>query len=379
MRFDTRLVQSGQRARSATGDLIPPVHLATTYEAGPQDPPRYWYARTENPSWESLEECLASLEDARFATVYASGQAAAATVLSLLAPGDAVVAGDDLYAGTHALLARLQGAGVAVRYADLSDPAQVERTLGRANGDAPAVVWIETPSNPQLKITDLELVCDLAHARGAIVVVDNTLASPALQQPLRWADVSLYSTTKFVAGHLDALGGALVCDDPSLHERFLAYRGVAGNVLGNLDCYLIRRGLKTLSLRVARQVDSARTIVEALRRSPEVEAVLYPGLPEHPGHAVAARQMSAPGSMIAFAYRGDPRGLLERVRVFAPAVSLGGVQSLIEHPAAMTHASLPEEARRSASGIPDNLMRVSVGIEDPEDLVADLEAAMRTC
>lgn len=378
MRFDTRLVQSGQRARSGTGDVIPPIHIATTYERGPQKPPRYFYGRSENPTWENLEECLAALEDACFATVYASGQAAATTVLSLLESGQKVVASDDLYAGTHALIARLPRSRIGVEYADLSDAAEAELALGPARAGDVALVWVETPSNPVLKITDLERVCRLAHERQAIVVVDNTLASPALQQPLRWADISLYSTTKFIAGHLDALGGALVYEDETLHERFLAYRDVAGNVPGDLDSYLIRRGLKTLSLRVARQVDSARVVVEALRSAPAVGTIHYPGLAGHPGHVVAARQMSAPGSMISFEYRGDAQKLLEDVRVFAPAVSLGGVQSLIERPGSMTHASIPAETRRRR-GIADNLVRLSIGIEDPVDLVADLEAAMRPC
>lgn len=376
MRFDTRLVQSGQRGRSINGDLIPPIHVAATYERGPQPLPRYFYGRTENPTRECLEECLAALEDVRFASVYASGQAAATTVLSLLEPGQRVVACDDLYTGTHALFDRLRSAGVDVDVADLSDRAEAERALDAAGGREPALVWVETPSNPLLKITDLEHVCRLAHARGALVVVDNTLASPALQQPLRWADVSLYSTTKFIAGHLDALGGALVYDEPGLHERFLTYRSVAGNVPGDLESYLVRRGLKTLSLRVARQVESAAAVVDALAADSRVGRIHYPGLAGHPGHDVAARQMSAPGSLITFEYRGDVQPLLERARVFAPAVSLGGVQSLIEQPASMTHAPLPAAVRRRR-GIGDELVRLSIGIEDPADLVADLLTAMQ--
>jgi cystathionine gamma-lyase len=355
VRFDTLLVQQGQRARSPAGDVVAPLHLATTFERAPA----HFYARGENPTREGLEECLAALENAAFATVYASGQAAASTVLSLLAPGARVLASDDLYAGTHALFDLLP---ITVEYADLADRATAERAL---EGGAD-LVWIETPSNPLLKITDLEIVCDRAHAKGARVVVDNTLASPALQQPLRWADVSLYSTTKSIAGHLDALGGALVYDDEELHRHFVAYRTVAGNVPGSLECYLIRRGLKTLSLRVARQVESARALVGALRAARAVASVHYPA-----DDAVAARQMSAPGSMISFEYRGDPKRLLAAVRVFAPAVSLGGVQSLIECPALMTHAALPVDRRPGA-----RLVRLSVGIEDPDDLIADLHAAL---
>ena len=285
-----------------------------------------------------------------------------------------MLASDDLYAGTHALFGMLARFGIEVAYADLSDPAVASDALSAA-GSGFALVWIETPSNPLLKIVDLEAVCRLAHEHGALVMVDNTLASPALQQPLRWADISLYSTTKFIAGHLDALGGALVYDDERLHERFLAYRGVAGNVPGELDSYLIRRGLKTLSVRVARQVESAAAVVAALQEQLAVGTVHYPGLDCHAGYAVAARQMSAPGSIVSFEYLGDPGELLERVRVFAAAVSLGGVQSLIECPASMTHASMPAAGRRQR-GVSDSLVRLSIGIEDPADLVADLTAAV---
>jgi len=375
VRFDTRLVQSGQRETSSTGDVVAPIHIATTYERGLQEPPRYFYGRSENPTREGLEECLAALEDALFATVYASGQAAATTVLSLLEPGQRVLASDDVYGGTHSLLSTLTRFGIEVEYADLSDPSVAAAVLAPERAEF-SLVWIETPGNPLLKIVDLEAVCRLAHDSGAIVLVDNTLASPALQQPLLWADISLYSTTKSIAGHLDAMGGALVYNDSSLHERFVAYRNVAGNVPGSLDCYLIRRGLKTLSLRMARQVESAASVVAALRTQAVVGTVYYPGLVEHPGHGVAGRQMSAPGSMISFEYLSDVGKLLDRVRVFATAVSLGGVQSLIEAPASMTHASVPADTRRRR-GISDSLVRLSIGIEDPADLVEDIHAAMR--
>jgi cystathionine gamma-lyase len=376
MKFDTLLVQAGQRAQSEAGDVLAPIHLATTYELGVQDPPRYFYGRGENPTRQTLEECLAALEDARFATVYASGQAAATTVLSLLEPGQRLLASDDVYAGTDALFSLLSRSGVAVERADLSDPSVARRELGERSDDALAMVWVETPSNPLLKITDLELVCALSRGHGAIVVVDNTLASPALQQPLRWADVSLYSTTKFIAGHLDAVGGALVYDSEELHRRFLDYRTIAGNVPGSLDSYLIRRGLKTLALRVARQVATAEALVASLGGQPAVGSIRYPGLAAHPADEVVARQMAGPGSVISFDYLGDVQRLLDRVRLFAPAVSLGGVQSLIECPAAMTHAQIPPLERRRR-GINDNLVRLSIGIEDPADLMTDLFDAMK--
>ncbi|WP_328608882.1 PLP-dependent aspartate aminotransferase family protein [Amycolatopsis sp. NBC_00345] len=369
MKFDTKLVLAGQDAEPGTGDLVPPLHLATTYERGVQDPPRYFYARGENPTRENLETCLASLEDARFADVYSSGQAAGMTALSLLGPGDRLLCSDDVYGGTYGLLAETARRGIDVVQADLSDP-ETEIPQGVS------LVWVETPTNPLLKITDLERLARRARERGARVLVDNTLAGPVLQQPLRHADISLYSTTKGIAGHLDVLGGALVYSDEELHERFRSYRTIAGNVPGPLDCYLVHRGLKTLSLRVERQVRTAAALAEVLVAEPSVGRVRYPGLPDDPGYALARRQMTAPGSMISFDYRGDPGKLLELVRVFACAVSLGGVRSLIECPAAMTHRPVPAERRR-ALGITDELIRLSVGIEDPGDLTEDLRSALR--
>jgi cystathionine beta-lyase/cystathionine gamma-synthase len=372
MRFDTKLVQLGQRPGERAGDVVPPIHLSTTYDRRAQDPHRYFYGRGENPTREDLELCLAGLEDAPMASVFSSGQAAAATVLSLLSPGDRLIASDDVYGGTYGLFTRLGRYGIAVEHVDLTDPAAVDRAFAT---DV-AMVWIETPTNPLLKIADLAAVCPRARAHGARVVVDNTFAGPALQQPLRLgADVSLYSTTKCVAGHSDVLGGALVYADEELHEAFRAYRTTAGNVPGAFDCYLVHRGLKTLSLRTARQVDNARRIALALDASERAGRVRYPGLAGHPQHEVAARQMSAPGSILSFEYLGDPERLMNRVRFFSCAVSLGGVRSLIECPATMTHAAVPREIRLRL-GVTDNLVRVSAGIEDPADLIEDLLTAM---
>ena len=373
MRFDTRLVQAGQDPEPGTGDVVPPIHVATTYERRVQDEPAYFYARGENPTREGLEACLASLEDVRFATVFSSGQAAGATALSLLGPGDRLIASDDLYGGTHALFDLAARGGVVVDHADLTDLGALDAALDR---DA-ALIWVETPTNPLLKVADLAAVSERAHARGARVLVDNTFAGPALQQPLRFgADVSLYSTTKSIAGHSDVLGGALVHDDDDLHRAFLAHRTTVGNVPGPLDCYLIRRGLKTLSVRVARQVANARAIAGMLQESEHVGGLRYPGLAGHPQHEVVARQMSAPGSIVTFEYLGDTSRLLREVRLYACAVSLGGVRSLIERPAMMTHAAVPR-AVRLALGVTDDLVRVSAGIEDPADLVEDLAAALK--
>jgi cystathionine gamma-lyase len=376
VRFDTRLVHEGQTPTPGTGDVVPPLHLAVTYSRAAQDPPRYFYARGENPTREDLERCLAALEEVRFATAYASGQAAAMTALSLLRPGDRLVASDDVYGGTHQLLDLARARGVAVDRADLSDPRLRDRALSPDAGPL-QMVWIESPSNPLLKITDIAAVGAAAHARGALVLVDNTLASPALQQPLALgADLTLYSATKFLGGHLDVLGGALVYDDEALHERLVAYRTVAGNAAGAMECFLIHRGLKTLSLRVARQVDNARAVVAALAAEPAVGAVHYPGLAGHPGHGLAARQMRGPGALAGFEFRGDAAKLLDRCRLFAPAVSLGGVRSLIECPAFMTHRPVPRETRLRL-GVTDDLIRLSMGIEDPADLVEDLIGAIR--
>lgn len=374
MRFDTRLVRSGQEAHPGTGDVVPPIHIATTYERRVQPEPSYFYARGENPTREALETCLAALEDAPHATVFSSGQAAAATALSLVEPGRTVLVMDDVYSGTDALLQMTVRRGVHVCYAALDDPEAAERAWATPGI---AMVWVETPSNPLLRIADITALAGTAHDRGARLVVDNTFASPALQQPLALgADISLYSTTKFVAGHGDVLGGALVYRDDELHQAVRAYRTATGNVPGALDSYLVHRGVKTLALRMNRQVRTAGLLARLLTGLPGVGAVHYPGLAGHPGSKVAARQMSGPGAMLSFEYTAGPAGaLLDRFRVFSCAVSLGGVQSLVECPALMTHRPLPPEVRR-ARGISDGLIRLSVGIEDPDDLAEDLARAV---
>jgi methionine gamma-lyase len=372
MRFDTKLVHTGQETAGPWGGVVPPIHVAATYDRFAQDPPRYFYSRGENPTTEALEQCLAALENARFCKVFSSGQAAASTALSLLSPGQRLVCCDDVYGGTRALLSGLRRFGVLVDQVDLSNPDEAAVALA-AHVD---MVWVETPTNPLLKIIDIAEVARRAHGHGAVVVVDNTFASPALQQPLSLgADVSLYSTTKFVAGHSDVLGGALVCDDHALHAAFAEHRVVQGNVPGGMDCFLVHRGLKTLSLRVERQVRTAGVLVDLLRRSPVVREVFYPGSRDHPGHDVAARQMSAPGSIISFRHAGSTDRLLSTPALFTCAVSLGGVRSLIECPALMTHRPVPHH-ERLAAGITDDLIRLSVGIEDPDDLTDDLRRAL---
>jgi cystathionine beta-lyase/cystathionine gamma-synthase len=374
MRIDTKLVHVGQEPEPGIGGVVPPIHVATTYDRREQDPPRYFYGRGENPTREALERCLASLEDARFAAAFSSGQAAAATALALVPAGRRVVCVDDVYPGTDALLTMTAERGVAVEYAEPGDPDRLNEALRAPDL---GMVWVETPTNPMLKLVDIRQAARLAHERGALLVVDNTFASPILQRPLDLgADLTLYSTTKFIGGHSDVIGGALVHDDPALHARIGAYRTATGNVPGALDCYLVHRGLKTLSLRVRRQVRSAQAVARLLAASPAVGRVNYPGLPDHPQHALARAQMSGPGAVMSFEYLGDSvEKLLADVRVFACGVSLGGVRSLVECPALMTHRPLPPDVR-AARGIGDRLVRLSIGIEDVEDLLDDLRNAL---
>jgi len=373
MRFDTRLVRVGREPEPGTGDVVPPIHLSTAYDRRFQHPPRYFYGRGENPTREGLERCLAALEDARYATVFASGQAAAATVCSFVPPGRYVVCTDDVYPGTDALLAMLARQGSPVRYADLSDPDQIADALSVPDL---GLVWIETPTNPLLKVVDIGAVRRQLAGRDVIVVVDNTFAGPVFQQPLvLGADISLYSTTKSIAGHGDVLGGALVYHDGELEARIREYRTTAGNIPGALDCFLVHRGLQTLALRAARQVDNTLAVVDLLCGAAAVGAVHYPGLPTHPQYAVAKLQMVQPGSILSFEYLGDPQRLLERLRLFTCSVSLGGVHSLIQCPAFMSHRQVPVHVR-ARRGITPSLIRLSVGIEDPLDLVDDLRAAL---
>lgn len=372
MEFDTKLVKVGQQAAAGTGDIVPPIHLATTFEQRSQSELRYFYGRGENPTREALEQCLASLENAAHALAFSSGQAAGATALSLLSPGQRLISSDDVYGGTYSLFSSLGKYGITVEYRDLSDPTALEGALG----DDVGLIWVETPTNPLLKIADIAAISALARPAGIPVLVDNTFASPALQQPLELgADISLYSTTKFISGHSDVIGGALVYQSDDHHKDFFSYRTSYGNIPGALDCYLLHRGLKTMSLRVERQNRTAALLAEELLASPKVGRVHYPGLDSHPHHAVAARQMSGFGSIISFEYLGDPQELLKRVELFGVAVSLGSVHSLIECPALMTHRPVPPETRK-ALGISDNLIRLAVGIEDHRDLAADLRQAL---
>lgn len=377
MRFDTRAIHAGQEPDPVTGAVMTPVYLTSTYAqeypARPKD--GHDYIRAKNPTRTALEVNLASLEGGRSAHVFGSGLAAISTLLQTLEPGDHVVASDDLYGGTRRLFERVwRPFGLAFTFVDATDPERVAAAVR----DETRLVWVETPSNPLLKIVDLEAVARIARERGVLSCCDNTFATPYLQSPLDLGfDVVCHSLTKYLGGHSDLLMGALVVKDEDLAERLSFLQLAVGALPGPFDCFLALRGIKTLHVRMERHCLNARRIAQFLADHPRVRRVLYPGLPDHPGHETARRQMRDFGGMISFELDADEeetKRFVTRTRIFTLAESLGGVESLIEHPASMTHASVPPEERR-AVGIADSLVRLSVGIEHPDDLMEDLEQA----
>ena len=376
--FNTRAIHAGQEPDPATGAVIVPMHLTTTYKQDGVGGLRggYEYSRSGNPTRTALHEALAALEEGTTALAFASGLAAEDTLLrTACRPGDHVVLGGDAYGGTFRLISRvLSEWGLEYTPVHLDDPDAVRAAIRPTT----RVVWCETPSNPLLNITDIELTAALAHEAGALLVVDNTFASPYLQRPLTLgADVVVHSTTKYLGGHSDVVGGALVTRDAALGERLAYNHNAMGAVASPFDSWLVLRSLKTLGVRMDRHSANAARVAEFLLDHPAVSSVLYPGLPTHPGHEVAAKQMAGFGGMISFRLRdGEDAALTvcERARLFTLAESLGGVESLIEHPGRMTHAS----AAGSPLEVPADLVRLSVGIEDADDLLADLEQALRT-
>jgi cystathionine gamma-lyase len=374
--FATRAIHAGQDADPATGATVVPIYATSTYtQEAPGRHRGYEYSRTGNPTRTALETCLASLEGGERALAFASGLAATTAVLSVLRPGDEVVAAADLYGGTYRLLERVfKPWGLVARYTDDPTPGG----FGRLVGPSTRLVWIETPTNPLLQILDIAAVADLAHKAGALLAVDNTFASPYLQQPLRLgADLVVHSTTKYLGGHSDVVGGAVV-GRRDLLGPIAFYQNAAGGVPGPFDAWLTLRGLKTLAVRMERHCGNARALAGWLAEQPQVERVYYPGLPGHPGHELAARQMRDFGGMISVRLKGGgeaAKRFLPRTRLFSLAESLGGVESLACHPATMTHASIPADVRL-ARGVDDGLVRLSVGIEDADDLREDLRQAL---
>lgn len=372
--FETRAIHAGQDPEQVTGSVITPIFQTSTYaQPSPGDHTGYEYSRTDNPTRTALQEALANLEGARYGYAFASGLAAEDTVLRSLRAGDHVVLGNDAYGGTFRLISQVvTRAGITWSAADLTDPNSLDTNWNPAT----KIVWMETPTNPLLTVFDIAAIAEVTHRNGAKLVVDNTFASPYLQQPLSLgADLVIHSTTKYIGGHSDVVGGFAATSDEEWANDIKYLQNAVGAVPAPMDCFLILRGLKTLGVRMDRHVENAQLIVEMLLAHPAVSHVLYPGIDSHPGAAIAAHQMSAPGGMISFRVHAGleaAKSVTTRTRLFTLAESLGGIESLIEHPGVMTHAS----AAGSPLEVPDDLVRLSVGIETGDDLVADLNDAL---
>ncbi len=378
-RFETRAIHAGQAPDPQTGAVMTPVYLTSTYAQSAPGKPigGYEYSRTHNPTRTALQDCLASLEGGAWSLCYASGLAATNALASRLVPGDHVVAGDDLYGGTYRLFTKVfERYGIGFTFVDTTDPGAVQAAFSGKT----RMLYVETPSNPLLRLTDLAAMAELAHAAGAILAVDNTFATPYLQQPLEFgADLVLHSLTKYLGGHSDVVGGALIGNDARLREELAFYQNAAGGTPGAMDSFLVLRGVKTLAVRMDRHSSNAATLAAHLEAAGQVQRVYYPGLASHPQHELAARQMRLPGGMLAFEVEGGvpaADAFASSMKVFTLAESLGGVESLVEVPCSMTHASIPPEVRKAA-GLEDGLVRLSVGIEHVDDLVADVDQALQ--
>ncbi len=379
MRFDTRVVHEGQPPDPLTGAVNVPVYLTSTYvQTAPNRNRGYAYSRTGNPTRAALEAALAGLESGAAGFAFSSGMGAITTLLDDLPAGSRVLAGEDLYGGTFRLLEHRRKMGtLRPVFEDFRDLGRVRAALA---SEPTALVLAESPTNPLLQLCDLAAIARVAHRHGARVAVDNTFATPVLQRPIELgADYVVHSLTKYLGGHSDLVGGAIVVRDPAAAERVGWLQNALGAVPGPLDCYLVLRGLKTLGIRMARHSENGRAVAEFLARSPKVARVHYPGLPGHPQYALARRQMSAPGGMLSCELKGGvpaARRLLRRLRIFLLAESLGGVESLVDHPATRTHATIPR-AERQRRGVSDGLLSFSCGIEDPRDLIEDLRGALK--
>lgn len=378
-KFATKAIHAGQEPDPSTGAIMTPIYATSTYvQASPGVHKGYEYSRSQNPTRFAYERCIAALEGGSRGFAFASGLASTATILDTLEPGDHVIAADDMYGGTYRLFERVRkrSAGLEFSYVDMSDPENVRR----AATPRTRLIWIETPSNPMLKLIDLTRVAEIGKLLGAVTVADNTFATPFVQRPLEHGfDAVMHSATKYLNGHSDVIGGVVVVGaNAEFSDRLTFLQNATGAVPSPFDSFLVLRGLKTLHLRMQAHCDSAHRIAEWLARDARVEKTIYPGLLSHPQHELAKRQMNGFGGMITMLVKGgldESRRFLERCRVFALAESLGGVESLIEHPAIMTHASVPPE-QRAQLGIADNLIRLSVGVEDVDDLIADLDEAL---
>lgn len=377
MKFSTRAIHAGQEPDPTTGAIMTPIYQTSTYaQAGMGEHKGFEYARTGNPTRSALEACIASLENGKYGLAFASGMAAESAVLSLLSAGDHMIACDDLYGGTYRIFERIMRRyNVDTSYVPAGNVEDYEKAIRPTT----KLIWLETPTNPLLRLVDIQAVAEVAHRHNLLVVVDNTFSSPYFQQPLNLgADIVLHSTTKYINGHSDVIGGALVMNDEEVYQAIKFHQNAAGAVPGPFDVWLTMRGIKTLAVRMRQHEENARAVARFLMEHPRVEKVYYPGLASHPDHELAKRQMSGFGGMVSFQFKGtleDVDQVVRRFKVFTFAESLGGVESLVCHPASMTHGSIPKELRE-ARGLTDTLLRLSVGIEDSEDLLADLEQAL---
>jgi cystathionine beta-lyase len=378
MKFGTKAVHAGVEPDPSTGSIMTPIYQTTTYvQESPGKHKGYAYARGANPTRNALQKSIAALENGKFGICYSSGMGATDAVIKLLNPGDEVITSNDLYGGSYRMFKRVfEKYGIRFHFIDLSDSANLLPYINQNT----KLMWLETPSNPLMRITDIKVCVAIAKKQNILVAVDNTFASPFLQNPLDLGvDIVMHSVTKYLGGHSDVIMGALVVNDEKLHQELFFMANSCGAVPGPQDCFLVLRGIKTLHLRMERHCSNGKAIAEYLRMHPKVGKVYWPGFPDHPNHEIAKKQMSDFGGMLSFTLKDDRQEqatkLMESVELFSLAESLGGVESLINHPATMTHASIPKE-ERIKNGLTDSLIRLSIGVEDVDDLKADLEQAL---
>jgi cystathionine beta-lyase/cystathionine gamma-synthase len=379
MKFNTKVIHGGQHHDPSTGAVMPPVYQTSTYiQTSPGQPlGDYEYSRAANPTRTALENALASIENGTRGLAFSSGLAATDCILRGFKAGDEVIAMDDLYGGTYRMFSRIyKDSGIKFHFVDMTD---IEKLKSLINENT-KLIWVETPTNPLMKLADIQEISKITKERKIWLAVDNTFATPYLQKPLDLgADIVMHSATKYLGGHSDVIAGALIVKDEALGEQLHFQQFATGATLGPMDSFLVLRGIKTLSLRVQRHCENGEKVVEYLTKHPKIKTVYYPGLPSHPFHEIAKKQMKAFGGMVSFTFasgkKEDSIAFLEKLKVFTLAESLGGVESLANHPALMTHASIPAD-KRAEVGITDDLVRLSVGIEDAEDLIADLEQAL---
>ena len=377
MKFATKAIHAGQEPDPATGAIMTPIFQTSTYaQAGLGEHKGYEYSRSHNPTRTAMETCIAALEEGQYGLAFASGMAAETAILSLLSSGDHIVSCDDLYGGSYRIFERvMRRYNIETSYVAAGNLAGYEAAI-RPNTK---LLWLETPTNPLLRLIDIAAVAEIAHRHKLLLVVDNTFASPYFQRPLKLgADIVVHSTTKYINGHSDVIGGALVLNNEEVYQSIKFYQNAAGGVPAPFDTWLTLRGIKTLAVRMRQHEENARAVAAFLAEHPRVEKVYYPGLISHPDHELAKRQMSGFGGMVSFQFKGtyaDVESMVRRFKVFALAESLGGVESLVCHPASMTHGSIPKDIRESR-GLTDTLLRLSVGIEDIDDLLADLEQTL---